>query len=51
MWQELLNMETNQNFKFKFKLDYSVQELEKRFAYEDEHGTQKKFKKSLILDN
>ena len=47
LWQKLLDMETNQNYKFKFKPTYSVQELEERFAYEDIHGIQKKFKRSL----
>jgi 3'-phosphoadenosine 5'-phosphosulfate sulfotransferase (PAPS reductase)/FAD synthetase len=46
LWQKLLEMDSRTDTKF--KTNYSVQELEQRFAYEDEHGIQKRFKKSLL---
>ena len=45
LWKELLKMESCQNYKFKFRPNYSVQELDERFAYEDKHGITRNWKK------
>ena len=47
LWDYLRYLD-KKNTGCQFKSLYTVEDLEQRFAYEDEHGIQKRFKKSLL---